>query len=461
METKANRYSRRGFLGVMGMTAAASALAACSGQTAQPPAATDAPAAQATEAPPAASAAPVEISWWVVWGEGVWGDACDKVAQLHMDSHPDVTVNVLKGASTVEKLLTAVAGGVPPDCMSSSLSPDLALRDAVVQVDDMIDASGLDRGNFFDALWQRGSWKGKTYGIPSIEAAFILALSWNKNLFEESGLDPETGPTTWEELRTLSDAVTTTDDAGNISAIGFRPLDGIGSELSCWDAITGSQLMDPDNDKLSFTHEAFVAAVNWFKGFYEAYGPENMAAFSSNYGGWTGSAQAAFTRGVQGMIINGYWQPGELAKLADPELKFGYTWCPTYDQQKVQLIGGHQNVIPKGATHPQDSFDFMVTATTDEACQSTLDTAGGFLASKSFLAKVDKSKYPGLDWFIESGVTADRVAAEPNFPGWSVVWNAWNAMFEEIGFGRRGVEEGLAELEQTAQAAYDEALWGG
>lgn len=456
--------TRRGFLAVAGIGPAAAALAACGAAATTAPAVeattapTEAVAAEATEAP-AASTAQIELNWWVEWGEGVWGSACDNAARIHMEAYPNVKVNVLKGAAGMEKMLTAVAGGTPPDVMTSTFVPDLALRQALIPCDDMIDAAGIDRDNFFDAEWERASWEGVTYGLPAMECAFILAIGWNKNLFKEAGLDPDTAPTTWEELRSMSDAITKTDDAGNITIIGFRPLDAIGSELSCWDAITGSKLFDKSTGKWSFTHDEFIAAAEWFKGFYDAYGAENMAAFDTNFGTWTGSAQAGFTRGVQGLIINGYWMPGELQKLADPSLTFGYGWCPTYDgKTKIQLIGGHTNVIAKNAPLPQDSFNLMATVATDEVSMQTLEIAGGFMATKSFLEAVDKSRYPGLDWFLESGLAADVVKAEPNYPGFSMARDNWVAAFEEIGFGRKGIEEALTECEATVQASYDESV---
>jgi ABC-type glycerol-3-phosphate transport system substrate-binding protein len=449
------KLTRRDFLYVSAVTAGGALLAACM------PAA-PAPAGEAAPAEAAAPAAAAnELEWWVTWGEGVWGDACDNIAKFYMEQKPDVTVNVLKGGADLEKLLTAVAGGSPPDTMTSIWTPDLALRGALIPVDDMIAASGLDKANFFDAQWTRSSWDGKAYGLPAVESAFIVGLGWNKQLFEEAGLDPEKAPATWDEMRAMSDAMTKTDDAGNVTQIGLRPTDGIGVVLAVWASLAGAEYFDADAGTYNFNTPELASAANYILGYYEAYGPENMAAFSTTYGGWTGDANSAFTRGAQGLIINGYWMPGELTKLAPEGATFGYDWVPSEVNKKIQMIGGWTNVIPTGVADAQAVWDFMVVAASDEASQIALDTAGGFCASKSFLEGVDAAKYPGLDWFLRSGLEADEVVPEPNFPGYSLAADNWNAMIEEVAFGRMTLEAGLDELTQVTQTAYDEAVGQG
>jgi ABC-type glycerol-3-phosphate transport system substrate-binding protein len=397
------------------------------------------------------------LEWWVNWG-GIWGKACENVAQMYMFGNPNVTVNVLKGSASVEKLLTALTGGVAPDVMTSIWTATLAMRGALLPLEDLMDAVGFDRDNFYDAQWTRGSWEGKVYGVPGIESAFIVGLGWNKNLFEKAGLDPETPPTSWEEMRAFSDKLTERDDAGNVSVIGLRPVDAIGSVMAVWASLVGADFFDADAGQYNLNSPEMAEALKYIVGYYEEYGPENMAAFSTNYGGWTGSANSAFTRGLQALIINGYWMPGELVKLAPEDLEFGYGWVPSKTGKNIQMIGGWANVIPTGTEDPTAAFDLCAAVASDEASKICLDTAGGFNASKSFLAGIDGSQYPGLDWFLQSGLDADEVVAEPNFAGYFMAQDNWNALIEEVAFGRTTVEAGLEELQTTTQEAYEEAI---
>jgi multiple sugar transport system substrate-binding protein len=403
------------------------------------------------------AAQPITLEWWVNWG-GVWGAACENIAQMYMYGNPDVTVNVLKSSAALEKLLTAVAGGTAPNTMTSIWTADLAMRGALLPMDDMMDATGFDRENFYDAQWTRTSWDGKIYGVPGVESAFIVGLGWNKGLFEKAGLDPDMPPTTLEELKAFSDQITERDQAGNVTVIGFRPTDAIGSVLAVWASLFGAEYYDASTGTYSLDRAEMAEALEYIVSFYEEYGPENMAAFSTNYGTWTGSANAGFTRGVQGLIINGYWMPGELAKLAEEGTEFGYDWVPSKTGDNIQMIGGWADVIPTGTQDVEQTWDFVAAVASDEASKIALDTAGGFCASKSFLEGINASQYPGLDWFLNSGLEADQVVAEPSFPGYSMAQSNWNALIEEVAFGRQTIEAGLQELQQITQKAHDEAV---
>ena len=84
---------------------------------------------------------------------------------------------------------------------------------------------------------------------------------------------------------------------------------------------------------------------------------------------WTSDPTASFPAGLQGMIVNGYWTPGELAKTA-PDKNFAYGWVPVPADRKgkkVQATGGHNSGIPKGATKADKAWQFIEYLTTDKA----------------------------------------------------------------------------------------------
>jgi ABC-type glycerol-3-phosphate transport system substrate-binding protein len=104
------------------------------------------------------------------------------------------------------------------------------------------------------------------------------------------------------------------------------------------------------------------------------------------------------------MIINGYWTPGELAKTA-PDKNFVYGWLPVPADRKgkkVQATGGHNSGVPKGAAKADKAWQFIEYLTTDKAIDIIYNGVGWMGASKSYLDKVDTSKYKGLDWYVNS-----------------------------------------------------------
>jgi len=61
---------------------------------------------------------------------------------------------------------------------------------------------------------------GKIYGIPQF-GVDIYGITWNKEQFEEVGLDPNQPPKTFAELMEYSKKLAKTDASGNLTRVGY------------------------------------------------------------------------------------------------------------------------------------------------------------------------------------------------------------------------------------------------
>src|SRR5262245_2069547 len=163
-----NKLSRREFLRIGSAAAAGTVLAACGAQTpaTQQPTAAQ-PAAQPTAAEPAAqpTAAPaaqvpagegVTVQWWVAWGN--LKAAVDKMKETPQFKEM-MGKNTLEYKDNVnrEAILTAVAGGTPPDGGSNFDYANLFTRGATIPVDDRVNASTvIKKDNYLPAIWDAG-----------------------------------------------------------------------------------------------------------------------------------------------------------------------------------------------------------------------------------------------------------------------------------------------------------------
>jgi multiple sugar transport system substrate-binding protein len=378
-----------------------------------------------------------------------------------MERNPNVTVTVAggKGCSGPE-MITGIAGGTPPDVLESHVVAEVAARGAAIALDDFMSASNFDRTDVFDSIWLRNSWDGKTYGIP-IQTDPVLSIAWNKKLFEEAGLDPETAPTTLEELRSFSDQITRYDDTGNIEVVGFRPTDGIGIFTSAWAAVGSTTFFNFDTKQYQVDTPEMHDVASYILSFYEAYGAENMAAFSANWGDWI-SADSAFGRGIQGMFIGAESMSGQLKEYA-PDIDWGVSWMPTKAGDKLQMIGGHGNSIPTGVANPDAAWDFILFTYSHEAGDIFWNVAGIHPISRSYLEHMQKdfdlSDYTNLEWFITSMTEADRSEPLLEFlPVYGKVRDDFYAMIEEVAFGNKSLEEGLTEVQALANTATEETF---
>ena len=135
---------------------------------------------------------------------GAMRDTVEPLAEAFMQAHEDVTVNLVPEpeGGAFEAL---IAAGNQPDLLITSfgsLIGRLASQDVVLPLEDLPGASDL-----LDAIVPGAveSLYGHTYYIPI--GADVTMMIYNKQLFEEAGLDPEQPPTTWQEFLDAAEAI--------------------------------------------------------------------------------------------------------------------------------------------------------------------------------------------------------------------------------------------------------------
>jgi multiple sugar transport system substrate-binding protein len=135
---------------------------------------------------------------------GAMHDVLVGLAEQYMAENPDIQVTV-EDEPEGGIFQALIAAGNQPDLVVTSLGPALgqmASEDAVIPLEGMPDFQMLlDRVD--PAFVEQFS--GHNYYIPI--GADLTLMIYNKQLFEEAGLDPETPPHTWEEYLAAAEAI--------------------------------------------------------------------------------------------------------------------------------------------------------------------------------------------------------------------------------------------------------------
>src|SRR3546814_13834228 len=102
-------------------------------------------------------------------------------------------------------------------------------EDAIVPFDSLArteaDKAWLD--SFYPAFMENSQTGGKTWGIPFQRSTSVMY--WNKEAFQEAGLDPETTTQTWNELVALGQKTDKSEAFANDHARGVTVRTG-----GCW-----------------------------------------------------------------------------------------------------------------------------------------------------------------------------------------------------------------------------------
>jgi multiple sugar transport system substrate-binding protein len=98
----------------------------------------------------------------------------------------------------LDKIRTAAAGNAAPDLARMPIlwGVEFAAKGQLAEV--KLDEFGFKPDDFWSGAMKSVTWNSKVYGIPTNNET--MAFIWNKQIFKDAGLDPETPPATWDDV---------------------------------------------------------------------------------------------------------------------------------------------------------------------------------------------------------------------------------------------------------------------
>jgi len=263
---------------------------------------------------------------------GALTEVVDGIVADFETENPDITVNAVYSGNyddTRVRALSALASGEPAQLavMFSIDAYDLIEQEFIVPFDDIegVDAAWLD--SFYPALMANGQIEGKTWGIP-FQRSTIVAY-YNKELFEAAGLDPESPPTTWDELVSMGKALTGDGTSGLM-------IPSTGYPYWMFQALAiqnGRELMSDDGLTTYFDDEAVVETLAFWQSLSSEHGI--MPAGTVEWG----TLRQAFLEGQAAMM---WHSTGNLTAVKnEASFEFGVAELPANIQPGSPTGGGN------------------------------------------------------------------------------------------------------------------------
>ncbi|AQZ52611.1 extracellular solute-binding protein [Martelella mediterranea] len=318
------------------------------------------------------SANAVEIEYWqYIYETRV--NAMDQLIEKFEEANPDITVKqvTFPYADYQTRIVAANMAGKGPDVMqlfygwldkfvAGNLLQPLS-EDAFPQ--DKIESE------FFPIVTAMKR-DGEYYGLPT--AVRSLALFYNKKLFEENGLDPDSPPQTLDDMVAAAKAIAKHDDAGNITVEGMT-LDMAGQDHQWWREVLvrqyGGVPYTDDYRKVTYDSPEGTEALQFYT--------DLQLKEKVGQAGFMDEAQAAFKGGRAGMTIDGTFRLGSFGQIEDFE--WGVTELPANaDGMRSNYSSYFANGI--GAKVKGEELEasekFLAYLTSPEAMEVWLDVVG-------------------------------------------------------------------------------------
>ncbi|MCD7750959.1 MAG: ABC transporter substrate-binding protein [Lachnospiraceae bacterium] len=370
----------------------------------------------------------------------------EKVITQFEAENPDIEIEYQESAYGDDfetKLNTGFASGTAPDVMEFTLA-SMGTRVPLGQyasLDTYVESwDGKD--DYMESALNLGSINGSVYGIAV--QPDVRMLIYNRELFEEAGLDPDSPPTNWEELAQYHKTLIRYEDSKVVQTGLGIPTSGSNLQhyLSIFLFQNGvKNLVDEDTDTILFHSEEGIEAAQFIADLIG----EGVIFWNS-----TNSDENPFASGNAAMTFAGTadfdnWNSGALTG------KIAYAAPLTHVAQGT--FCGMSFLFMSGETkHPQEAWRFIEYMASADIMWERYETLGAIPVRESlkeqFIAG-DPDANTAIYESIAVGIGSPKVAYANS------IFNAVNDAMERIAYGVEDVETSLNKAAKELQKEID------
>lgn len=291
----------------------------------------------------------------------VWGAFGEDYYENFKRDYPDYVLDHATASdASLTTLAASISAGTQPDMFYTNNAANAPLgeavgRDLIVPLDEYFtrdpDYTLKDLPSWYDMFVKYTGADGQEHIYAVYTDVSVACLLWNKQLFSAAGLDPNTPPKTWSEMKTFTQKLTKTDSNGMVTQAGFTDFHWW---YQHWRLTYGTPYQDPVTGKPNINTSETVNVLNFLKSFPAIYGgtdkiPENVKWDQGNV--------------AMSIADVGYYQNMRM------DFEYGIAPLPSPDDYKGgdQVVAGYAwqwYGIPKGAKNPDGGWLFSRWAVT-------------------------------------------------------------------------------------------------
>ncbi len=248
----------------------------------------------------------------------VCGDEMDPIQQKYIDQWESenegwtVAPEVVGWGQCQDKVTTLAVAGTP---VGLAYVGSRTLKEfAEFGLIEPVPMSDEEKASYYPNVVDTVTYQGEQWGVPV--AFSTKAFYWNKDLFEEAGLDPETPPTTWEEVIADAKAVTENTDSAGFGLVA-KTFDNTVHQFLHWVYTNNGKVVD-DEGNIVLDSPQNLAALQAYKDLVP-YSEEGPTAYEQN------EVRAIFLDGGVAMM---HAAVSTVQRLEDTDIDWGVANLP-------------------------------------------------------------------------------------------------------------------------------------
>lgn len=280
-----------------------------------------------------ASSGPITIDFWNSW-TGPDGDTLvAKVSEFNETNEWGITINMDISSEFSEKLATTLPTGDCAPLILMGTGDRFRYGEYLLPIDDVWENTSLVESDFNANIMEVCKTDDVLYAVPFQNSLYYMY--WNKDLFEQAGLDPEAPPQSLEEWAEYASKITNPD--ANVYGSGL--FLSYGNQEMCVMGLEGGWAVNQTDDgKWSVDiagNQGYIDYLTWMK---ELYNNEDNPVENE--------IDSMFKANQVGIMVNGPW----LAAGAD-ESGVNFGMCKIFGNEPQGDVAGF--FVTKGATEEE------------------------------------------------------------------------------------------------------------
>jgi multiple sugar transport system substrate-binding protein len=386
---------------------------------------------------------PITIEFWNSWTGSDGDTLVAKVNEFNETNEWGITINMDINSEFTEKLATTLPTGDCAPLILMGTGDRFRYADYLVSIDDIWDNTTLSEADFNENAMEVCKSDGSLYAIPFQNSLYYMY--WNKDLFEQAGLDPESPPQSLEEWAEYA-ALITNEDTNTYGSGLFLSYGN--QEMSVMGLLGGWAVTETEDGKWSVNiegNEGYTEYLTWMKALYD--NGDNPV---------DNEIDSMFKAGQIGIMVNGPW----LAAGAD-EAGLNFGMCKIFGNEPQGDVAGF--FVTSSATDEEKLAceRFMQWWYTGNEGTALEDTGAGVWSLSigfptAYLPLAESEAYTSnerLSALALDNTSKDSlwITTDPDFAGWSETVTAMGNLKQAVVYDT-SIEEALASTQAEVEA---------
>ena len=299
-----------------------------------------------------------------------------------------------------------------------------AAMGAAMDITSEVEAWG-ELENYFEAPANSAQYGGKYYGVPYYSNC--LAIMYNKDIFDEMGLEYPTSDWTWDDFKNLTAQTTTADHYGLTMSL-------IKSEEGTFDVLPFIWQAGADYDSLD--SDGAKEALTMIHDFYQnGYMSKELISMTQ-----ADMCASLFATGKSAMMVAGSWLNTNIQN-ENPDLNYGVVTFPNYKNAASPIGGG--NIMMMKDDNREASWELMKFLSSKENSRKFCEDAGYISPREDAVAESTL----WLDDPILSVYTEQLKIAKARgpHPKWPEISSAIQFAYQDVLSGAKSVDDALKQ----------------